>query len=94
MREPPERPWLRFPGLLSEEHPPEDGVALFNSWLAFLYGLSPEELLECQRDYPAPALWDVLYETVRRVRQIDRTLGGTTTIAILIERLWQSTTLK
>jgi hypothetical protein len=36
MSEPPPNPWIRFPDLLRDPHPPAEAIAQLADWYAFL----------------------------------------------------------
>ena len=67
MRVPP--PWIDYPDLPRDRHPPARAIKWFSLWLKFLYRLSPAALGEYQRDNPVPPGWDDLYGHVERLHE-------------------------
>lgn len=96
MREQPPCPWIRSPDLLRDRHPSQESLAQFTDWLKFVYALSPDELVGYERDHPAPAGWEEFrfYERAARWHDLREKLPGAMQSVALVQKMWQTTTLK
>jgi hypothetical protein len=93
MREPPPCPWINFPNLLEATSAPEGALAQAQAWLEFLIAISPADLLQYEREHPAPPEWQKFYNWAAQVHDLKRR-DATTWGYALIRKMWQSTTLK
>jgi hypothetical protein len=98
-------PWLRFPDSPRDARPSQEAIDQFTDWLRFLYALSPDELAEYERDYPAPPSpeWEWCYKRAAAAlhdmpKKLEVAMQSCSLIEkqsySLIEKMWQTTTLK
>jgi hypothetical protein len=82
--------------LLRDRHPSQESLAQFTDWLKFVYALSPDELVGYERDHPAPAGWEEFrfYERAARWHDLREKLPGAMQSVALVQKMWQTTTLK
>jgi hypothetical protein len=94
MQNPPLPPWSEFSGSQKAFLRAPGNRERLLEWVGFLHSLSPDELLQYVRDYPAPSGWEKWYEYAASREQRRERRSAMTLQAALIAKCWQSTTLK
>jgi hypothetical protein len=68
-------------------------LAHVKDWLRFLIAISPQDLIQYEREHPAPPEWQKFYKWAAQVHELSYRTPAMWGHA-LIKKMWDSTTLK
>jgi hypothetical protein len=91
-------PWDAYPDLPTDESPSREAIKQFREWVNFLVLLSPDEFRSYERDHPAPTGWEQFYHWVAQLQDskkyLEHYVRQKHQFEALVEKMWQSTSLK